>query len=426
MATVFQKCKTDPANKYYPCDKIRCGHSWTVRYREPGGRTARQREKTFAKKTGPDGADAFASKVEHDKGMGIYLDPQRGAITLRAWAMEWLERQILAEGTMRNYEGFAKNHLIPHLGRKTLAGLARADFERFVAALHRKGEGMAASTINDRMKFVAAMLEAAIAEKRISENPARGVKIPRTSSLAVDEDEIPTLEEVELLAQHISPQYRLTIYLQAGVGLRISETLAFASECRRTDFIRVRWQVSSQANRGDRRTTFVPLKHRAEGEYRDIPIAPFMDEEIDAHLERWEPIPVIFKDKAGKDRQLDVFFAPRERGKGIMPTATTYGYHFKKACKGAGLVDANGKPKYTPHALRHFFASTALANGIPIHEVSRWLGHKSIKTTVDIYGHLVPGAWHRCREVMQDAMRPVPVAVPSDAPQAPEEYEEVA
>jgi integrase len=34
-----------------------------------------------------------------------------------------------------------------------------------------------------------------------------------------------------------------------------------------------------------------------------------------------------------------------------------------------------------------------LANGVPIREVSRWLGHKSIKTTVDIYGHLVPEAW---------------------------------
>lgn len=426
MATVFQKCKDDPQDRNYPCDKARCGHNWTVRYREPGGRTARQRERTFAKKTGPEGADSFASKVEHDKGMGVYLDPKRGSITLRAWAKEWLERQILAEGTMRNYEGFTKNHLVPHLGRKTLAGLAKSDFERFIAALHRSGEGMAASTINDRMKFVTAMIEAAIIEKRISENPAVGVKIARTSTLAVDEDEIPTLEEVELLAKHISPQYRLTIYLQAGAGLRISETLAYASECRRTDFIRVRWQVSSKANRGDCRTTFVPLKHRAEGEYRDIPTAPFLEEEIDAHMEQWDAVPVVFKDKSGKDRQLEVLFAPRERGKGTMPTATTYAYHFRKACKAAGLVDVNGKPKYTPHSLRHFFASTALANGIPIHEVSRWLGHKSIKTTVDIYGHLVPGAWHRCREVMQSAMRPTPVDVPSEASDEAEGYGEAA
>ncbi|WP_326812487.1 site-specific integrase [Streptomyces scopuliridis] len=418
MATVFQKCKDDPQNKDYPCGRARCGHKWTVRYREPGGRTARQREKTFDKKTGPDGADAFASKVEHDKGMGVYLDPQRGAITLKAWAKEWLERQILAERTIRNYEGFTKNHLVPHLGRKTLAGLAKSDFEKFIAALHQSGEGMAASTINDRMKFVTAMLKAAVIEKRIAENPAVGVKISRTSSPAVDEDEIPTLEEVDLLAKHISQQYRLTIYLQSGAGLRISETLAYASECRRPEFIRVRWQVGSRANQGNSRTMFVPLKHRTEGEYRDIPVAPFLEEEIDAHVEEWDPIPVAFKDKAGKDKQLNAFFAPRNRNRVAMPTASSYGHHFMKACKAAGLVDANGKPKYTPHGLRHFFASTALANGIPIHEVSRWLGHKSIKTTVDIYGHLVPGAWDRCREVMQNAMRPVPVDVPTEAPEA--------
>ncbi|MFD4014774.1 site-specific integrase, partial [Streptomyces albidoflavus] len=51
-------------------------------------------------------------------------------------------------------------------------------------------------------------------------------------------------------------------------------------------------------------------------------------------------------------------------------------------------------------------AGQPLANGVPIHEVSRWLGHRSVKTTVDIYGHLLPSAWDRCREVLQHAMRP--------------------
>ncbi|KIF71937.1 integrase [Streptomyces sp. AcH 505] len=110
--------------------------------------------------------------------------------------------------------------------------------------------------------------------------------------------------------------------------------------------------------------------------------------------------------RKGKRRRLEVFFAPRQRGKGVMPTASTYGYHFKKACASADLVEVDGAAKYTPHSLRHFFASTALVNGVPIHEVSRWLGHRSVKTTIDIYGHLVPRAWHRCREVLQDAMRP--------------------
>ncbi|WP_282694124.1 site-specific integrase [Streptomyces sp. CC208A] len=263
------------------------------------------------------------------------------------------------------------------------------------------------------------MLEAAVADKRIPENPACGVRISRAAPCAVDEDEIPMLGEVDLIAAHIAPQYRLAVYLQSGTGQRTSEVLAFSAECRRSGFVRIRWQVSAKAHRSDCRTVFVPLKHRTEGEYRDVPAAPFVEQEIDAHLSRWEPVPVTFPGRRGKRRRLEVFFAPRWRGKGAMPTASTYGYHFRKACVSAGLVDADGKAKYTPGSLRHFFASTALANGVPIREVSRWLGHKSIKTTVDIYGHLVPEAWDRCRDIMQKAMRP-------EAPEDPSGYDAAA
>jgi len=121
----------------------------------------------------------------------------------------------------------------------------------------------------------------------------------------------------------------------------------------------------------------------------------FLGEEIDAHIAAWGTVVVD---------GLGVLFSPRERGKGYMPTASTFGYHWRKAVKAAGL-ESKG---FTPHSFRHFFASTALANGVPIHEVSRWLGRRSIKTTVDTYGHLVPESWDRCRDVMQAAMRPAP------------------
>ena len=44
-------------------------------------------------------------------------------------------------------------------------------------------------------------------------------------------------------------------------------------------------------------------------------------------------------------------------------------------------------PEFIPHSLRHLYASTSLAEGIPITEVSRWLGHKSIEVTHQIYGN---------------------------------------
>ena len=67
----------------------------------------------------------------------------------------------------------------------------------------------------------------------------------------------------------------------------------------------------------------------------------------------------------------------------------------------------------TFHDLRHTFASTALAEGVPISEVSRWLGHKSITTTVDLYGHLVPEASGRARDALDKAFAGTRVCAPN-------------
>lgn len=413
MASVFQRCKGDPRDRNYPCVRRRCGHAWTVRYREPGGRRGRQREKSFPRRIGLDGADAFAAGVEKDKKARVSVDPARGAVPLSVWAAEWLERRVIGEATRRNYEGFIRNHLGPSLGRKPLAELARLDFEKFVKDIYRGGAGLAVSTVNDRMVIVASIMEAAVVDRRITENPARGIRISRRDAITVGEEEVPTPAEVDLIAAHITPQFRLAVYLQSGTGQRPSEALAFATECRRPGSVRIRWQVSAQAHREDCQTPFVPLKHRLEKECRDVPTALFIEQEIDAHLLKWKPVPVVFTGQKGKRIRLETFFAPRQPDAGVMPSIASYGYQFKKACLSAGLVDLDGNAKYTPRSLRHFFASTALANGVPIHEVSRWLGHRSVKTTVDIYGHLLPSAWDRCREVLQRAMRPAPPAATS-------------
>ncbi len=44
------------------------------------------------------------------------------------------------------------------------------------------------------------------------------------------------------------------------------------------------------------------------------------------------------------------------------------------------------------HDLRHTFASLLIQNGEPLAYIKEQLGHSSIKMTVDVYGHLEPGA----------------------------------
>jgi integrase len=72
-------------------------------------------------------------------------------------------------------------------------------------------------------------------------------------------------------------------------------------------------------------------------------------------------------------------------------------YGLRPAMIAAGLVTADGKPKYTGmHALRHAYASWCInrrADGgleLPLEVVQARLGHSSITMTADIYGHLFP------------------------------------
>ena len=58
------------------------------------------------------------------------------------------------------------------------------------------------------------------------------------------------------------------------------------------------------------------------------------------------------------------------------------------------LAKQQGLHKARLHDLRHFHASVMLQNGASLLLVSKRLGHASISTTGDVYGHLLPG-WQK-------------------------------
>ena len=64
------------------------------------------------------------------------------------------------------------------------------------------------------------------------------------------------------------------------------------------------------------------------------------------------------------------------------------------------------------HDIRHTFASLLLAQGESLHYVKEQLGHASIQTTVDIYGHLIPGSNRAAVNKLDDPEPPVRIARP--------------
>ncbi|MEX2137216.1 MAG: site-specific integrase [Chloroflexota bacterium] len=66
--------------------------------------------------------------------------------------------------------------------------------------------------------------------------------------------------------------------------------------------------------------------------------------------------------------------------------ASTVTHQFQALLAEAGL------PRIRFHDLRHSCATLLLNDGVPLHTVSRLLGHSQIAITADTYGHLVPDA----------------------------------
>jgi len=71
--------------------------------------------------------------------------------------------------------------------------------------------------------------------------------------------------------------------------------------------------------------------------------------------------------------------------------------HFKTVLRKDGLPET-----YRIHDLRPAFASYLLSQNTPPQDVQEIIGHASFSTTVDIYGHLMPGAKRDAARKMDD------------------------
>lgn len=72
---------------------------------------------------------------------------------------------------------------------------------------------------------------------------------------------------------------------------------------------------------------------------------------------------------------------------------------FSVACKEAGLVvevkqgrKTVVKPKYIPYDLRHFYASMLIDQRVNLKRIQTLMGHRDIRTTLNVYGHLIERA----------------------------------
>ncbi|GAA0421950.1 tyrosine-type recombinase/integrase [Streptomyces luteireticuli] len=329
-------------------------------------------------------------KVENDKREHTYLDPEAGKVPVRVYAREWLERRSIKDTTRANYERFIELHLIPRIGSKTMLGVGPSDIEKMCKSMC--DGGLSRRTVyHSIMVPLRSIFNSAVAEKCIAESPVALAVLPKIKTKRVDEKSLPNAKAVREISAAIRKDWAISVSLMAGCGLRIGEVLAV----KHTDFedgvLRLRRQFVRIKRDGVYKAELSPLKAREEGEWRDVPVPPYVQAAVERHVELY-----------GVGR--DGYLMRAHHGGEVLDS--NYRTDFKRAVKNAGY----GDEPWTAHSLRHFFASNAIAGGVSLLEVSRWLGHATIQITADIYGHLTPDSGDKLRVVMDRVLSGADVA----------------
>jgi integrase len=292
--------------------------------------------------------------------------------TFGAFWAELLEerRPYLTAGSYVETEIHGRKRLLPMLADIPLARLDETVVRRWIAAMAKEVEAgrWSSKTINNARTQLSVTLNHAVRRGLIPRNPCAQVR-----ALPVERVELDylRLNEIGRYVDACAPYYELLARTLIGTGARISEALAL--QFRHVDLAAGLVTIAGQ--RPSSETGVQPTKGKR---VRSVQVGSALLEAIDASQAARG---------AGENDWLFLCPIPR-RGQysGRMMAEppsrkTVHDWHE------AALVDA-GLRDMPLHALRHTAAAAWLATGHPLIFVQRQLGHRSITTTEEHYGHL--------------------------------------
>lgn len=293
----------------------------------------------------------------------------RPVITLEAWFEHHLAHATsVTPGTVAEYRRVAARSWLPTLGPLPLEAIGRDDVARWIGeqarTLTKRGTPTSSKTIANQHGLLSAVMASAVDAGRIPSNPCRGLGIPRTER---GEMVFLTQAEYAVLVSKVEPKWQPLVNLLAGTGLRWGEATA------------LRWgDLDLEAD--------VPVVRVARAWKRGVTYKVLGTPKTRRSLRTVSlPAQVVaeLQPLQGPVDQL-VFRSPRG---GMVHSGNFRDRVWLPARERSGLTKA---PRV--HDLRHSHASWLIAAGVPLPVIQRRLGHESIQTTVDVYGHLAPDA----------------------------------
>jgi len=335
---------------------IRRAHSgrYQARYRTPGRRT---RSKTFDRLKD---AEKWLRRELALIDRGDWIDPDAGTMTVEEWTDRWMATRLhIRDSTRERDETYLRSLIVPHFGTRRLRDVTRHDIQDWVADLSE--EGYAPATIQLAYGLVSMAFNAAADDAFIQRTPCTDVNLPKRSQV---EKRFLSAEDLHDLADTIDPRHR-TLVLTAGyTGARFGELAALQPR----DLDLGRRRVTITRSLAEVRGAITETEPKTSASKRTITLPQAVADDLAAHL-----------DQHATGRTDRVFTAPQ----GGPLRRRSFRKRFWLPA-----VDASVGQSMRFHDLRHTHAALLIAANTHPKLLQSRLGHTSIKTTLDIYGHL--------------------------------------
>jgi integrase len=384
--------------------------SYQVKWRLGGSRSAPQQTERFeADEDGRQAAEVFCEAVNDNgqqwppgwvKGEG-YIDPSAGVEDSYIFAT--YARQCIANktGVEERYRADCyrelEQYLLPtfgncdirspeHFSRATVAAWVNKMAQTYVWR-GSKRKLMSPKTLRNVHGLLSSILNEAVeAEPPLRvRNPCKGIRLPRTDDEGALDDE--RTEEMEfmtpdevggLVSCFERPEDKVLVRLAYGTGLRWGEITALAARHARNPSAGV---FEVRVSRAWKRR---PKTHPQPGAYLGTPKSKASRRTVDISAGLWQELLGHGLPALGKDALIF------HNGHGERLVYSTFYDRWVAAvteAKARGLIPEWKYPTF--HDLRHSHVAALLSDRHSLEYVKRRLGHESIKTTSDRYGHLL-------------------------------------
>ena len=331
------------------------------------------------------------------------LEDGAGRVTVGQWLDSWLAYKANVAGrrpsTVERYQQVVDCHLKPAFGKTRLSKLRPAAVEELLVSM--AADGLSPRSVRYAWSTLHNALRQAVKRGLVPANICERVEPPSQAATRPAALEAEAVRELLAAARRRSRQWAL-YHLALTTGMRRGELLALewsdvdGGVVRVTKSQDIKGQVSDVKTESSRREVVL-----SDG---DVAVLREHRDELDQHI------------KKAEDHGL---WKGSER---VFPSNVGTPLGARNLYRDFQLVLAEaGLPRVAFHALRHTAATLLLRAGVPVHVVSRRLGHRDAAITMRIYAHVLSDQAQAGAVELAELLAEFPGAVSAEAAPAAEE-----